>query len=186
MRKLVSTVAILLVGSMAYAGSLDLRSPAPGPRMWDQQARAWVPNPDYKASPTAAAPASGPKMWNVQLRDWVPNPDYKGPPATPPPSGSKRWNLPNHAYKGTINAGTAPRNDTSEEPAPVPTPSSSYKPNAYGLGVGMDQYGRPVTVQPVYPSQGGYYGDSYIKTPNAYGPGISMDQYGRPVQVVPR
>lgn len=56
-----------------------------------------------------------------------------------------------------------------------------YKPNAYGLGVHMDQYGRafqwktqsgqPVILEPVQP--------------NAYGPGVGMDVYGRPVKQSP-
>ena len=47
----------------------------------------------------------------------------------------------------------------------------NYQPNAYGLGVGMDQYGRPVR-QP---------DPSLQVQPNAYGLGVGMDQYGRPV-----
>jgi hypothetical protein len=64
----------------------------------------------------------------------------------------------------------------------APPPLGAVTPNAYGPGVGMDATGRPVTVQPAYPNQGGYYGDSVIQKPNAFGPGIGMDQYGRPVQ----
>ena len=49
--------------------------------------------------------------------------------------------------------------------------SKGYQPNAYGQGVGMDQYGRPVHTQP-----------NTVITPNAYGPGTHSDQYGKPVK----
>ena len=57
-------------------------------------------------------------------------------------------------------------------------------PNAYGLGVNSDQYGRPQTyrtqdgqqLSPIF--QGG------VKQ-NAYGPGVGMDQFGRPVYSSP-
>lgn len=55
--------------------------------------------------------------------------------------------------------------------------------DAYGLGTHMDQYGRPVTVQPM-PGYGSS-SNSYIQKQDAYGPGVSMDQYGRPVRVSP-
>ena len=57
-------------------------------------------------------------------------------------------------------------------------------PNAYGLGVNADQYGRPQTYrtqdgQPLAPVfQGGVQ-------QNAYGPGVGMDQFGRPVYSSP-
>jgi hypothetical protein len=61
-------------------------------------------------------------------------------------------------------------------------PSVRYgvKPNAYGLGVNSDIYGRPST----YRTQDGeplspiFYNN--VRR-NAYGPGIHMDQFGRPV-----
>jgi hypothetical protein len=57
-------------------------------------------------------------------------------------------------------------------------------PNAYGLGVNSDQYGRPQTyrtqdgqqLSPIF--QGGVQ-------QNAYGPGVGMDQFGRPVYSSP-
>src|SRR5689334_2194273 len=58
--------------------------------------------------------------------------------------------------------------------APDPAIQGHVTPNAYGLGVGMDQYGRPVTLQPAFP--GGSSSGSYVQTPDAYGPGIHMDQ----------
>lgn len=70
-------------------------------------------------------------------------------------------------------------------PAPVNggQPALGYvRPDAYGPGVSMDATGRPVTLQPAYPNQGGYYGDSKVQTPNGYGLGVHIDQYGRPVQ----
>lgn len=56
------------------------------------------------------------------------------------------------------------------------------KQDAYGPGTHMNQFGQPVTVQPMYDNQP-YIPNSVIQTPNAYGPGIHMDQYGRPVQL---
>jgi hypothetical protein len=43
--------------------------------------------------------------------------------------------------------------------------------NAYGLGVGMDRFGRAYNHDPLRQLQ-----------PNAYGPGVGMDQYGRAVR----
>ena len=55
------------------------------------------------------------------------------------------------------------------------------EPDAYGLGVGADQYGRPAEWetrdgQPVDPS----FQDDV--QPDAYGPGVGMDPFGRPVR----
>ena len=47
----------------------------------------------------------------------------------------------------------------------------NIRPNAYGLGVSSDQYGRAIKTDP-----------SLRVTPDAYGPGIGMDQFGRPVR----
>lgn len=49
--------------------------------------------------------------------------------------------------------------------------SGGFQPDAYGPGVGMDQYGRAVHTAPGVRLQ-----------PNAYGPGVHMDQYGRAVR----
>jgi hypothetical protein len=48
--------------------------------------------------------------------------------------------------------------------------SGSVELNAYGPGVGMDQFGRAVPHDPMLQV-----------TPNAYGLGVGMDQFGRPV-----
>ena len=50
-----------------------------------------------------------------------------------------------------------------------------YRPNAYGPGLGADQFGRPVYTQP-----------GTTLSPNAYGPGVHSDQYGRAVRCVDR
>ena len=54
-------------------------------------------------------------------------------------------------------------------------------PNAYGLGVNADQYGRPHTYhtsdgQPLSP----IFNNGVQQ--NAYGPGVGMDQFGRAVR----
>jgi len=65
------------------------------------------------------------------------------------------------------------------QPQPLPQPnvsvgsglgSGNVKLNAYGLGVGMDQFGRAVQHDPFLQVE-----------PNAYGLGVGMDQFGRPV-----
>ncbi|MBT39721.1 MAG: hypothetical protein CL938_14390 [Deltaproteobacteria bacterium] len=60
-------------------------------------------------------------------------------------------------------------------------PYVDVEPDAYGLGVGADQYGRPAEWetrdgQPVDPS----FQDDV--QPDAYGPGVGMDPFGRPVR----
>ena len=56
--------------------------------------------------------------------------------------------------------------------APVAAdPLLRVTPNAYGMGMGMDQYGRAIPHDP-----------HQRVTPNAYGLGVGMDQYGRPVR----
>jgi len=59
---------------------------------------------------------------------------------------------------------------------------SPLKIDAYGPGIHMDQYGRPVRLQPDF---GGVQGEMLQIKPDAYGPGIHMDQYGRPVRQYP-
>jgi hypothetical protein len=70
------------------------------------------------------------------------------------------------------------------------TPNQSYnppttvQPNAYGLGVNADQYGRPST----YQLQNGQPLDPIFNAgvkQNAYGPGVGQDQFGRPVYNTP-
>lgn len=70
------------------------------------------------------------------------------------------------------------------------TPNQSYnppttvQPNAYGLGVNADQYGRPST----YQLQNGQQLDPIFYAgvkQNAYGPGVGQDQFGRPVYNTP-
>jgi hypothetical protein len=82
--------------------------------------------------------------------------------------------------------GQSTDSDAKVKQQPTPDPSLTIKENAYGPGVGMDQYGRAVKIAPAYPDNSGNYNNSYIQKPDAYGPGIHMDQYGRPVQIVPR
>ena len=60
-------------------------------------------------------------------------------------------------------------------------PYVDVEPDAYGLGVGSDQYGRPTEWetgdgQPVDP----IFQDDV--QPDAYGPGVGMDPFGRPVR----
>jgi DNA-directed RNA polymerase subunit H (RpoH/RPB5) len=55
-------------------------------------------------------------------------------------------------------------------------------PNAYGLGVHSDRYGRPVKL---IPDWGGVPGETLQIKPDAYGPGVHSDQYGRPVREYP-
>lgn len=73
---------------------------------------------------------------------------------------------------------------------PLTTPNQSYnppttvQPNAYGLGVNADQYGRPST----YQLQNGQQLDPIFNAgvkQNAYGPGVGQDQFGRPVYNAP-
>jgi len=59
--------------------------------------------------------------------------------------------------------------------------SNRLTPNAYGPGVHMDEYGRPVKLY----TPNGVPGEQVQIKPNAYGPGVHMDQYGRPVYSVP-
>jgi hypothetical protein len=57
---------------------------------------------------------------------------------------------------------------------------NTVRPNAYGLGVNADQYGRPST----YQLQNGQQLDPIFNEgvkQNVYGPGIGQDQFGRPV-----
>ena len=56
----------------------------------------------------------------------------------------------------------------------------TVQPNAYGLGVNADQYGRPTN----YQLQNGQQLDPIFNNgvkQNAYGIGVGMDQFGRPV-----
>ena len=53
-------------------------------------------------------------------------------------------------------------------------------PNAYGLGINADQYGRPT----IYQLQNGQQLDPIFNNgvkQNAYAPGVGQDQFGRPV-----
>jgi hypothetical protein len=69
-------------------------------------------------------------------------------------------------------------------PSPPFISSTAVQPNAYGLGVNADQYGRPST----YQLQNGQQLDpifySGVKQ-NVYGPGVGQDQFGRPVYNAP-
>ena len=61
----------------------------------------------------------------------------------------------------------------------------TVQPNAYGLGVNADQYGRPTTYQLQDGQQLAPIFNSGVKQ-NAYGPGVGMDQFGRPVYNSPQ
>ena len=69
-------------------------------------------------------------------------------------------------------------------PSPPLISSTAVQPNAYGLGVNADEYGRPTT----YQLQNGqqldpiFYGG--VKQ-NVYGLGVGADQFGRPVYNAP-
>jgi hypothetical protein len=68
-----------------------------------------------------------------------------------------------------------------DQPHNSPT---TVQPNAYGLGVNADQYGRPST----YQLQNGQQLDPIFNEgvkQNAYGPGVGQDQFGRPVYNTP-
>ena len=61
---------------------------------------------------------------------------------------------------------------------------TTVQPNAYGLGVNADQYGRPST----YQLQNGQQLDPIFNEgvkQNAYGLGVGQDQFGRPVYNAP-
>lgn len=87
-----------------------------------------------------------------------------------------------------------PRQQTESSPYSYgyqqPDYSSSYssgtlriKPNAYGLGVNSDQYGRPVRYEVIENPQANT--DLLRVKQNAYGPGVGSDQYGRPIGIKP-
>lgn len=75
-------------------------------------------------------------------------------------------------------------NQLQTVPSPPLTSFTTVQPNAYGLGVNADQYGRPNT----YQLQNGQQLDpifySGVKQ-NVYGPGVGQDQFGRPAYNVP-
>ena len=73
------------------------------------------------------------------------------------------------------------------QPTDYSQPSASpttVRPNAYGLGVNADQYGRPTTYQLQNGEQLPPIFNNGVQQ-NAYGPGIGMDQFGRPVNNSP-
>lgn len=65
--------------------------------------------------------------------------------------------------------------------------SQSYKDaqvqqsDAYGPEIQRSQYGRDVSVVPVFQNDSGYYGDSIIQKNKAYRPGVHMAQHGSAV-----
>ncbi len=72
-------------------------------------------------------------------------------------------------------AGCTQTRGTTSPVSIVPPPAivddvNSVALNAYGMGVGMDQYGRPVRHDPMLEIHG------------SYGLGVGMDQYGRPIR----
>jgi hypothetical protein len=77
-----------------------------------------------------------------------------------------------------LNQGCAPLNNYGYN-QPYASPGT-VKPDAYGLGVNADQYGRPST----YQLQNGQQLDPIFNNgvkQNVYGPGVGQDQFGRPV-----
>lgn len=62
--------------------------------------------------------------------------------------------------------------------------SGTVQPNAYGLGVNADQYGRASTYQLQNGQQLDPIFNSGVKQ-NAYGPGVGQDQFGRAVYSAP-
>ena len=68
--------------------------------------------------------------------------------------------------------------------APSDQQLGNITPNAYGLGVNSDQYGRPQTYYLQDGSKLSPIFQSGVQQ-NAYGPGIGMDQFGRPVRSGP-
>lgn len=80
---------------------------------------------------------------------------------------------------GAYNAYNQPEASPSTFQQPYSSPNT-VRPNAYGLGVNADQYGRPTT----YQLQNGQQLDPIFNNgvkQNAYGLGVGMDQFGRPV-----
>ncbi len=73
--------------------------------------------------------------------------------------------------------------------APVVPVQQIVKPDAYGLSIGMNQYGTPVQAVPADSSDSQSFAPvvpvQQIVKPDAYGPGIGMNQYGTPVKFVP-
>jgi hypothetical protein len=112
------------------------------------------------------------------------------------PSG-KVWYKPGvsadqTAYDWAMCQQQALQNTTgySEPNQPQAVPNQTYnsptsvQPNAYGLGVNSDQYGRPST----YQLQNGQQLDPIFNEgvkQNTYGPGVGQDQFGRPVYNAP-
>lgn len=81
----------------------------------------------------------------------------------------------------TVNSSPNHLQTIPNQPYNSPT---TVQPNAYGLGVNADQYGRPST----YQLQNGQQLDPIFNEgvkQNAYGPGVGQDQFGRPVYNTP-
>jgi len=110
----------------------------------------------------------------------APSPVYYTPPATQTPSviTGTTYQVPSTTYH---IPSTPPI--TSYQPS-YPT-SDVVKPNAYGPGVGMDQYGSAVRYAPAFGGAPINSGEQLNVRSNAYGPGVGMDQYGRAVRTVP-
>jgi hypothetical protein len=75
-------------------------------------------------------------------------------------------------------------NQIQTVPSPPLYSSTAVQPNAYGLGVNADQYGRPSTYQLQNGQQLDPIFNSGVKQ-NVYGPGVGQDQFGRPVYNAP-
>ncbi len=88
---------------------------------------------------------------------------------------------PDDSDSGMISRGMSAGRSGSMVSAPTAGGQLQVTPNTYGLGVGSDQYGRPVR----YQSSDGTSDPLLRVKPDTYGPGIGQDQYGRPTTAVP-
>ena len=82
---------------------------------------------------------------------------------------------------------TSPQPLTTASQANFTTPNyppTTVQPDAYGLGVNSDQYGRATTYQLQNGQQLDPIFNGSVKQ-NAYGPGVGMDQFGRPIYNAP-
>ena len=142
----------------------------------------------YTPTP-AATPSTEPATSNVNIHDAA--------PVYAPATSVSTVSTASSVSSGSFDAWkSAPISASTSQPKPSYSSdnnsSSSYsdplwtiKPNAYGMGVGENQYGQPVKIVPVH-SSGSSYSDPLLTIKqDAYGMGVGSDQYGRPVKIVP-
>ena len=72
------------------------------------------------------------------------------------------------------------RRNTSDEDTQQRQPAQAVSPNAYGLGVNSDEFGRPHTYRTRYGERLSPIFQGDVKR-DAYGFGVHSDQFGRPV-----